>query len=232
MLESSKGGRNVKSINLTVGKDQHDDPNIEILELLRERKNNPKRKDEHQDQRIATITKAFLTNRANAFASQWQKYGLDADDYINEAWIQISNNLDEFDPQKGEFAAWINRIASNRWHSMLREMKKHDCEDYETITDFEQKGRITTIFLEPTFEDPQAIFSQKEEREEEKNTVKILCRKVLEMVKNDKQLEEVCQAILAGCPPKPRHLAKKLETSVKDINNRMKRLRRLGKNLF
>jgi hypothetical protein len=49
---------------------------------------------------------------------------------------------------------------------------------------------------------------------------------LFEAVGGEPKLEEVLQAILDGCEPKPRYLAEALGVSVKDINNRMRRLLR------
>ena len=49
---------------------------------------------------------------------------------------------------------------------------------------------------------------------------------LFQAVSDDRDLEEVVEAIMNGCEPTPRHLAAELNVSVQDINNRLKRLRR------
>jgi hypothetical protein len=49
---------------------------------------------------------------------------------------------------------------------------------------------------------------------------------LFQAVSDDRELEEVVEAIMNGCEPTPRHLAAELNVSVQDINNRLKRLRR------
>ena len=45
-------------------------------------------------------------------------------------------------------------------------------------------------------------------------------------VSDDRELEEVVEAIMDGCEPTPRHLSAELHVSIQDVNNRLKRLRR------
>ena len=49
---------------------------------------------------------------------------------------------------------------------------------------------------------------------------------LFQAVSDDRELEEVVEAIMNGCEPTPRHLAAELNVSVQDINNRLKRIRR------
>ena len=49
---------------------------------------------------------------------------------------------------------------------------------------------------------------------------------LFQAVSGEQELEEVLEAIMNGCEPKPRYLAAELGVPVEDINNRLKRLRR------
>ena len=46
------------------------------------------------------------------------------------------------------------------------------------------------------------------------------------IMEEDPELGEVLQVILAGCEPWPRHIAPELGISVREVDNRLKRLRR------
>ncbi|MAE71020.1 MAG: hypothetical protein CME06_11210 [Gemmatimonadetes bacterium] len=48
-----------------------------------------------------------------------------------------------------------------------------------------------------------------------------------EAVAGQPELGEVLDALLDGCEPKPRHLASRLDQPVREINNRLRRLRRI-----
>jgi DNA-directed RNA polymerase specialized sigma24 family protein len=49
---------------------------------------------------------------------------------------------------------------------------------------------------------------------------------LFQAVSGEQALEEVLEAVMNGCEPKPRYLAAELGVPVEDINNRLKRLRR------
>src|SRR5262249_1090126 len=49
---------------------------------------------------------------------------------------------------------------------------------------------------------------------------------LFQAVSNDRELEEVVEAIMSGCEPTLRHLSAELKVSRQEINNRLKRLRR------
>ena len=50
--------------------------------------------------------------------------------------------------------------------------------------------------------------------------------RLVEAVEGSPELHEVLQVILAGCEPRPRHIASQLGISVREVDNRLKCLRR------
>jgi hypothetical protein len=117
----------------------------------------------------------------------------------------------QWDPAKGPLVPWLKdqvkgvidawaTSALSRYEILARERDKEDQEEKElTVQPATQEKSLLTA------ERVNALF---------------------QAVSDDRELEEVVEAIMNGCEPTPRHLAAELNVSVQDINNRLKRLRR------
>jgi hypothetical protein len=70
--------------------------------------------------------------------------------------------------------------------------------------------------------DPLELMIEREEKAQIRQKTETL----VGIVKEDPELGEVLQVILAGCEPWPRYIALELGISVREVDNRLKRLRR------
>lgn len=133
-----------------------------------------------------------------------------------------------WDPAKGPLVPWLKdqikseidalaTSASHRYDMPLDE------EGGEQFKDKKEHHAIEVDILEGMRSlDPETIFLEKEKTRHERERVDAL----FEAVSGEAELEEVLEAVLYGCEPKPRYIAEELGTSVEDIYNRLRRLRR------
>jgi hypothetical protein len=56
-------------------------------------------------------------------------------------------------------------------------------------------------------------------------------RSLYQVVENNPELQEVIVVIWGGCEPQPRYIAHELGLSVREVDNRLKRLRRCASKL-
>jgi hypothetical protein len=103
-------------------------------------------------------------------------------------------------------------------------MGKSDPENGECSRKDEMLATKTTSLMHKTALNPEDQLLREEEKEIAKSNVDIL----FEATDEDPKIEAVLSAIVDGCEPKPRFLAGHLGIPVKDVNNRIKRLRRLA----
>jgi len=67
-----------------------------------------------------------------------RRYSVDdhqAEDYMQDSFVKVFNNLRQFNPQKGSFDAWIIRIVINTILSEKRYQKTNRKEEYLELND-------------------------------------------------------------------------------------------------
>ncbi|GIV03575.1 MAG: RNA polymerase sigma-H factor [Fimbriimonadales bacterium] len=57
----------------------------------------------------------------------------EAEDVAQEIWIKVLENIDQYDPEQGEFAAWLKTVAGNACKDYLRKKKEGDSEPVEEM---------------------------------------------------------------------------------------------------
>lgn len=116
-----------------------------------------------------------------------------------------------WDPAKGPLVPWLKdqvksvidalaTSAPSRREALAGERDEEEQEEKE-------------LAVQPTHQEQRLLTTERV------NTL-------FQAVSDDRELEEVLEAIMNGCEPTPRQLAAELNVSVQDINNRLKRLRR------
>lgn len=122
---------------------------------------------------------------------------------------------------KDQVKSVIDALAKSAPHR--RETSVPEGEDGEELIDrVEYRSFEINNLAAARSSDPERIVLEKEATEELERKVDTL----FQAVDGDPELEEVLNAIISGCEPKPRYLAAELGVPVEDIYNRMKRLRR------
>jgi hypothetical protein len=140
---------------------------------------------------------------------------------------RVLDRLDQFDPSKGDFNGWAYTLVTNFWLDGVRKHNRREKHEVKVEEDDNEEwliGLSEGIFAAAQPENPEDVMLEGENEKEIKNKLKALYEKV----KNKPDLRELVDAMINGSEYRPRFLAVILKTSVQDINNRFKRLRRLG----
>lgn len=138
--------------------------------------------------------------------------GTTVEDVAHEVIVKALDNIRQWDPARGQLFPWL-QAQSNSIIDALAKSAPHRHE--VGLLDTEAVDLID-------LSDPLEIIIEEETKTRTAQQVNALLR----MVETEPELKEVLELILDGCDPKPRHIALKLGVPVKDINNRLKRLRR------
>jgi len=150
-------------------------------------------------------------------------------DVVQDVILKAIAGQRNWDPGKGPLLPWLK----DQVKSEIDALAKSAPHTREVAFPQDQKGELLTDDIEyPVFED--GVFSGATSpdpelasiAEEEDLYAKQKAQALFEAVDGESDLEEVVDAIVAGCQPKPRYLAETLGASVQDINNRLRRLRR------
>lgn len=129
----------------------------------------------------------------------------------------------KWDPSKGPLRPWLKDQVKSVIDALdqsaphRREVGFSEDEGRES---FDNKREASFITAQTS--NPEEIVLKKEASEQAERKINDL----FQAVSGEADLEEVLEAILDDCEPKPRYLAVKLDAPVTDINNRLKRLRR------
>jgi DNA-directed RNA polymerase specialized sigma24 family protein len=160
--------------------------------------------------------------------------GYEPQDVVQHVIGQAISGQRNWDPEKGELLPWlkdqvksvVDALAKSAAHRL--EIFDRDSGDVDKPASFE-------AFLEKHV-DPivklEGLAPEEVVLEEERQ--KIILAKYAALfyaAEDDPELEEIISAVIDGCRLKPRYLAEHLNVPVSDINNRLKRLRRLAANI-
>ena len=123
----------------------------------------------------------------------------------------------KYDPTKGPLGNWLRyQVHSVISHLAGSALHRHEILllDGETIED----SRLVN---------PENTLIEKQDHEAMSKTI----AEIYAAADADPGALSIVEAILDGCQPKPRYLAQELNVHVNDINNRWKRLRRVGRKI-
>ena len=135
-----------------------------------------------------------------------------------------------WDPAKGELVPWLkdqikseldalaNSAAHRREQSIQRAEELAEDRGFSDFDFLGAEGVIQEDAEQPLLEEEDLIISAQ--------ITAARLNALFAATDGNEDLEEVYEAIVNGCPQKPKALAKQLNTSVTDINNRLRRMRR------
>ena len=182
----------------------------------------------------ATIGRALLAFarwRASNYA--WRQgyddglgLGETCEDIVQEVILKTINGDRHWDPSKGKLLPWLrDQVRSEIDHHFYQSANQHEIpfpqnedqedESVEQIIPFNDS-------LHASIPKPEQAILDKEKR----GIIKQRVDSLYDAIDGIPVLEEIFEAILDGCEPKPRELAKQLGIPVQDVNNRLKRIRR------
>ena len=139
--------------------------------------------------------------------------GQTSEDIAHEIITKALDGRRSYDPDRGSFRNWLRYQARSELNH-LAESATHRHET-ELLEDESIPDALST--------DPEDILIDQEDRD----TVSQSVAAIFEVVDGDSDLHEIAEAITNGCEPYPRYLAKELNLDITEVNNRLRRLRRL-----
>ncbi|MCA9218526.1 MAG: sigma-70 family RNA polymerase sigma factor [Planctomycetales bacterium] len=84
--------------------------------------------------RLLVSSHRMLSRRIASKMAMYPLADFDADDVIQEVFVDVHQGISSFDPDKGPWSAWLNRVADNRLTTMLRERsRKKRGGDYKRV---------------------------------------------------------------------------------------------------
>lgn len=144
--------------------------------------------------------------------------GYTVEDVVQEVIVKTFEGIRRWDPEKGQLLPWL-QLQSKSVIDALAKSASHRHEvsllDVEGLAT-EHSSDLLEIVLE---KEARACVERRVEAS-------------FQAVDGEPELCEVLQAILDRCPPRPRYLARELNLSVREVDNRLKRLRRRASKLM
>jgi DNA-directed RNA polymerase specialized sigma24 family protein len=137
--------------------------------------------------------------------------GRTPEDIVSDAIVKVVEGTRRWDPERGPLLAFLQGVVDSLMSHLV------ESADNRMQQRWADGGADAAAAHAARWEvqDPDA-----------ERHIHELRRRLVEA--GDRSLLEVVDAIVAGCEPTPRAMAGRLGTSVVDLNNRLKRLRRLA----
>ncbi|HOU12774.1 MAG TPA: hypothetical protein PKZ84_06630 [Anaerolineae bacterium] len=154
--------------------------------------------------------------------------GKTCEDIVQEVILKTLNGDRHWDPNKGELLPWLkDQIKSELDHfakSTAHRYEKPIPQDENQEDDTGMLDCLAQIHnsINTSISEPEQAIVDTEDRAGIKQQVNAL----FEIVDGVPELEQILEAVIDGCEPKPRELADWLSISVQEVNNRLKRIRR------
>ena len=174
---------------------------------------------------------AFAVWRAQNY--QWRygrgqdlALGKSVEDIVHDVILKTISGERKWDPEKGDLVPWLKDQVKSIMDALVKsaahryETGSLETMDEEGIADTAEyhafRAGSVTMTQSPG---PQETVLQNEHFEEQASTL-------FQAMDGHHDLEQILAAVWDGCELKPRILAAELGVPVRDINNRLKRIRR------
>lgn len=145
--------------------------------------------------------------------------GYTVEDVVQEVILKTFEGIRKWDPDKGPLLPWLQLQSK----SMIDALAKSASHRHEvSLLDLDVENPVAEYAP-----DLLEVVLEKEAKAHARQKIEALFRAVDDVP----ELREVLQVILDGCPPRPRYLALELNISVREVDNRLKRLRRCASKL-
>jgi DNA-directed RNA polymerase specialized sigma24 family protein len=131
---------------------------------------------------------------------------------VQEVIVKAWSGIRSWDPNKGQLLPWL-QAQSRSITDALANCASHRRE--VSIPEAES-------FASTQSPDPLEIVLEEEAKTQIRQKLEVL----FQAVDAAPELKEVLETIMNGCQPRPRHIALELGISVREVDNRLKRLRR------
>jgi DNA-directed RNA polymerase specialized sigma24 family protein len=174
---------------------------------------------------------AFAESRARNY--QWRSSrnlvlaaGQSLEDVVQRIIEKTISSERRWDPAKGPLVPWLKDQVKSVIDALANAaVRRHETQAPEHETQAPERDSLEEFVEGPVASrslSPEGILLEKEVDAQMKERADALSQ----AVNGEPELKAVVNAIRNGCEPKPRYLAAELGVSVKEINYRLKRLRR------
>ena len=138
--------------------------------------------------------------------------GYTVEDVVQEVIVRALCGTRRWDPERGQLLPWLESQARSIIDALVKSAShRHEVHTSEVGGfDFAQSAN------------PLIILEKREAEVQNQERVQAL----FQIVEGEPELSEILQVILDGCEPWPRYIALALDISVREVDNRLKRLRR------
>jgi len=143
--------------------------------------------------------------------------GYSVEDVVQEVIVKALSGLRRWDPEKGQLFPWLQAQSRSVMDALAKSASHRR----------EMRILETESLASAQSPDPLEIVLEKEAETQTRKKVEAL----FQAVDGVPELREVLQVIMDGCQPWPRHIASELGVSVREVDNRLKRLRRCASKL-
>lgn len=156
--------------------------------------------------------------------------GMELQDVVQDVIDKTLRGQRKWNPDRGPLVPWLKDQIKSEIDALAKSAAHRREETLEPDWHLAEEGngaeeqtarQASASYAEGSM-DPEAILVEAEGTISADKTVAAL----FQALRGDQELEDVVQAVLDGCEPKPRYLAERLGLSVEEINNRVRRLRR------
>lgn len=173
--------------------------------------------------------------------SKWELVaGITVVDLVQEIIEKAIEGRRNWDPNKGDLRPWLKAVLRSDMNHLYHS-EEHNNEaavpesDHSEASDglignvqYREYKAASQVVIGSSIPEPEKALIEKEEKER----IEQRANEVLLAVDGDQELEEVVEAIINGCEPRPRYLAEEIGVPISNINNRLKRLRRCAAKLM
>lgn len=205
-----------------------------------------------QEQDWKAIGKELVAFAAwRAWGYQWRHggnwdlaAGKTVEDLVQDVIVKTIEGVRKWDPDKGELRPWLraqlrsvmDHLYRSGPHSYETAIPESDDSDADEGLIGNVQYRASTaaslVVMGSSVPEPQEVLLAKEAEEEARKRIERRVNELFQAVSEDRELEEVVEAVLNDCEPKARYLADELGVPVEDIYNRLRRLRRRASKLM
>ena len=159
--------------------------------------------------------------------------GKTVEDLVQDVMVKTIEGVRKWDPDRGPLRPWLRAqlrsVMDHLYYSgpHYYEVAILEGDDDEELSDrvVYHASKVSTLATTGS-SSPEEVLLEKEAEEKAKEQIEQRINLLFQAVSGEPELEEVLEAIMNGCEPKPRHLAAEIGVPVEDVYNRRKRIRR------
>jgi len=159
--------------------------------------------------------------------------GKTVEDLAQDVIVKTIEGVRKWDPDRGPLRPWLRAqlrsVMNHLYHSWSHyyEVAILEGDEDEELSDrvVYHASKVSTLATTGS-SSPEEVLLEREAEKEAKERIEQRVNVLFQAVSGEPELEEVFEAIINGCEPKPRHLAAEIDVPVEDIYNRRKRIRR------